>query len=332
MTKLSIVIPVQGNVSELERTLVSVLANRPDDCEVLAVLNTDYDDPYDLSEEVRFLAAPPRAKFVQCANLGIRHCRSPIVHILGAGFEVQEGWADIALEGFENPQLAAVAPVVLSADDSDRVLSAGVTYRSGGIRLSRSLRSAGRLPKPGKKSRLFGPHAAAAFYRVEALDAVGGGLPNTNGNDFADVQLAMELRDAGYSTIFDPRVKIVADELPSWDGHGFRYGLHAERMFWRHAFSQGMVRSLLLHPFTVLAELLGSLPSPAAVTQLLGRMVGCLPSGFYQQPTHQAEKTPAIAPATANVPDGMRIDSAHGKREPAKTGKKSSARVERRAA
>ncbi len=330
MTRLSIVIPVLGNVAELERTLVSVLANRPDDCEVLAILNTDYDDPYNLAEEVRFLAARPRSRYIECANVGIARSEAPIVHILSAGMEVQEGWADAALESFDNPQVAAVAPLILSSDDSHRPLSAGVMYRSGGTRVTRSLRTAEKLLGPDQQHTLFGPSSSAAFYRVGALDAVGGGLPNTLGNDLADIQLAMELHATGYESVFDPRVEILADELPSWDGHGFRHGLHAERMFWLHAAERGKLKSLFLHPFTVLADAVSSLPSPAVFTQLLGRLAGCLPSGFSQQTTHRVAQRPAVESAPAKLPEGMRIDASHESRQSGQ--KKTPAPAERRAA
>src|SRR5437016_2690011 len=70
VARLSIVIPVLGNAADLERTLVSVLSNRPRGCEILAVTNTPYPDPYNLSGEVRFLEAGRKAGFVECANLG----------------------------------------------------------------------------------------------------------------------------------------------------------------------------------------------------------------------------------------------------------------------
>ena len=51
MSRLSIVIPVLGSLDGLEDTLVSVLENRPADCQIVVVLNQPYDDPYDLKDE-----------------------------------------------------------------------------------------------------------------------------------------------------------------------------------------------------------------------------------------------------------------------------------------
>ena len=55
--RLSIVIPALASVEALERTLVSVLEKRPADCEIIVVLNTSYDDPYQLTDEVHFASA-----------------------------------------------------------------------------------------------------------------------------------------------------------------------------------------------------------------------------------------------------------------------------------
>ncbi len=54
--RLSILIPALGIAEELERTLLSVLENRPEDAEVVVVDAFGYDDPYDLgSAEVRLI-------------------------------------------------------------------------------------------------------------------------------------------------------------------------------------------------------------------------------------------------------------------------------------
>ena len=58
MLRLSIVIPVLGDQKPLDDTLVSILENRPANCELVVVHNTPYNDPYGLSGEVQFVQAP----------------------------------------------------------------------------------------------------------------------------------------------------------------------------------------------------------------------------------------------------------------------------------
>ena len=61
MPRLAIVITAVGSVESVERTLVSVLENRPTDCEVFVALNQPYSDPYDLKDEVRFVQNDSRS-------------------------------------------------------------------------------------------------------------------------------------------------------------------------------------------------------------------------------------------------------------------------------
>ena len=55
MPRLSILIPALGSPEALETTLLSVLENRPHDCQVLVALGIDYANPYQLDDEVEFL-------------------------------------------------------------------------------------------------------------------------------------------------------------------------------------------------------------------------------------------------------------------------------------
>jgi len=57
VTQLSIVIPATGTQEQLDQTLVSVLENRPSDCEVIVPHAFDYKDPYDLHDEVTFVGS-----------------------------------------------------------------------------------------------------------------------------------------------------------------------------------------------------------------------------------------------------------------------------------
>src|SRR5438552_8233728 len=82
--RLSCVIPAVGTTLDLETTLVSVLEHRPDDCQIIVVVNQPYADPYGLSDEVRFVAAKG-ASLSACATLGIQLSDGEIVHVLATG-------------------------------------------------------------------------------------------------------------------------------------------------------------------------------------------------------------------------------------------------------
>jgi GT2 family glycosyltransferase len=270
--RLSIVIPVLGDQKALDDTLVSVLENRPANCELLVVHNAPYDDPYELAGEVRFIEAPRKARFAECVNLGLSASRAPVVHVVACGVEVRPGWADVALRHFRDPQVAAVTPVLVHQDDDQKVVSAGLGYRAEGIvcRVGQ-----GSSPDEAGQDELCGPDALAGFYRRAALEAVGGFSPSPL-DILTTIDVALELRHAGYDCVFEPqsRAKVAAAAVRGQTG--FRHGRHSEQLFWRWAAAHGRLRSTAAHAALVAGECVVSLWRPCMLSQLLGRAVGLI--------------------------------------------------------
>ena len=310
MSRLAIVIPAVNGVDSLESTLVSVLENRPADCQVIVAANFAYDDPYDLSGEVQFLAAPDRTNFVGCANLAIDATSAPIVHLLAAGCTVSEGWADVVLKRFDDPRVAAVAPLVLDATEHDRVLAIGLEYGAAGVRRQRGGKL-NRVRAAGSKV-VFGACGFAGFFRSSALAAVGG-LPDQTGSTLADVELAYALNRIGYQAVCEPAAEVYSSRTPFPCEGAIRQGFYRERQFWRNAGSVGWMKSLVMHPFVVAIDTLASLPSPAAVLRLCGRLWACCQVGHYvrhyQELRHGMEPADVvpIEPAAGRV----RMDDSH---------------------
>lgn len=268
MRKLSIIIPVLGRLEHQENSLVSVLQNRPADTEVLVVLNRPYADPYDLSGEVRFLQARRGAGRVECLNLAIRESQAPIVHVLACGVEAVEGWTASPLRHFRDPQVAAVAPLLLSSEEPRHIVAAGVgSSRGGGLRLVGEGRAEGSLGP--WTSQMLGPSLLAGFYRKAAIEAAGGF--DASLGRAADIDLAIRLRASGYRLLLDPQSKIHAADDCQLSTRGFRAGLEAERLFLRHVAEGDWIGALAAHALLVAAEFFRALPRPASLTSLLGR-------------------------------------------------------------
>ena len=123
------------------------------------------------------MAAPGGSDFVACANLGIGATRAPLVHVLAAGCKLADGWADAALKHFDDPRVAAVAPLVLQCGRRERVLAAGIGYSAGGSRRQRRPRFK-RAQAVGTRRACLAPAAMPGFYRKSALEAVGGWTRN----------------------------------------------------------------------------------------------------------------------------------------------------------
>ncbi|MEE8450581.1 MAG: glycosyltransferase family 2 protein [Thermoguttaceae bacterium] len=284
MPRLSIIIPVPGDLKGLEETLLSVLENRPKDCQIVVVISGNYDDPYGLAGEVDFVRAGRGIGLIGCINAGICASRAPVVHPLLCGVKVGPGWADIALARFDDPVVAAVAPLVLDGQNPPRVVAAGVTYRWAGI-----VRSIGRGLSPEDALRrcpvlrdpvlrdpaAYGPDISAGFYRKAVLrrfglfDAEAGDLLST-----LDMTLAM--RRAGLGCAIEPRCLTYVGQAPTVSMSPLQRGRQIERLFWRWLPRRGRLGSVASHALIVLAECLQCVVRPTVAFRLVGRLLGML--------------------------------------------------------
>jgi GT2 family glycosyltransferase len=328
--RLSILIPALNSPERLEHTLVSVLANRPEQCEVVVVLAHPYDDPYDLLDEVRFVAARRGAGLAECANLGMRECHAPIVHLLACGAIVEEGWTHAPLEHFRDERIAAVAPLVLDENNRARVVSAGLEYHPGGVRRLRDCGlSAAVVREPA--ATILGPTAQAGFYRRLAVSPTRALFDASMGDALVDVDLALRMRQSGYISRFEPTSIVYHAPDDSPEPSGFAAARQAERLFWRHAPISGWTRSIALHGLVVCGEFSRGFPRTVALTHLAGRVVGSCDWGFHWRQRRRWTLPPAefgSEPTTegaANPSDPAeatgarcRFDRRHAKLDPSK--------------
>lgn len=275
MPRLSILIPADGGAERLERTLVSVLQNRPEACEVIVVTRGAYDDPYNLADEVSFVSAPHSVRAIEQIQQGLRHCHAPVVHVLHAGLEATDRWTDAAVAHFDKASIAAVAPLVVNARDPRRVVSAGLDYRASGRMI---VRTAGEPVDglAGGSQPIVGPTLAAAFYRLEALTRASDEFTAGLSTELAQVDWALVLRRMGYAARFEPASRVLGEADPPEGIAKSRHAWQAERLFWRHAGTLGWARSLAAHATLLVTESLGNWRAPqVAVSRLAGAVVGC---------------------------------------------------------
>ena len=278
MARLAIIVPYLGQAKLLEDTLVSVLSNRPRDAQVLVVLARFYDDPYDLEGEVQFVRTSGRAGWVASLNAGIEASRAQVVHWLACGAEVSEGWADAAIGHFDNPRVAAVAPLVVDQGQPDRVIAAGMSYHVGGlVRPLAAGKSLGDLPVQPRG--VLAPHPATAFYRRSVFDQAGL-LDRRAGDRWAGVDLGLVLHHLGLRSVLEPRCRVAVRPEASFRRGAFGDAMESERFFWRWATATGLWRSLLLHGVLLTGEALRGLTDLSILSRWAGRLLGsCLALG-----------------------------------------------------
>lgn len=263
MTRLSIIIPAGGDVSLLEDTLVSVLANRPPQCEIIVPHGGNYDDPYALQDEVQFLELPPRSSTADQIAAALDATTAPFVHLLAAGCEVDEDWCSPALECLSDPNVASVAPLVFSDEQLEILRCVGVAQGISGRRVEKG-RGLSSTSHRLARLRVIGPTRLAAFYRRDALDCIGG-WPAAVGA-LADIDVALSLRSLGYETAVKHGSYVVCQSPTTERIGAFTRSRQTERFHWRHA---GGFLANLLHPAAMLAHCLsagGPLAMLAAAT------------------------------------------------------------------
>ncbi|MBN2296768.1 MAG: hypothetical protein JXM70_30360 [Pirellulales bacterium] len=301
MQRLSIIIPLTGSVQRMEDSLVSVLENRPDNCQIVVVLNEVYADPYDLKDEVRFVYTPIGCSPVECLNRGIDAAEGQIVHVLTPGTEVSPGWTEAALAHFEDRRVSAVAPLILRRDDPHRVVSAGLEYCRGGS-FRRTAQGSQLAGIPHQARSTLGPDMLAGFYRKSALDLVDRFCGET-GAAYSAVDLAMKLQHAGSECVFEPDSRVYAHESITINEGVVLETLQAERLFWRWAPSQGLLGSLPIHAFAICWHVFRAFPRPSMTGRIVGRFLGLCGIGLHgRHYRHMAQLRGRSGSATAHVP------------------------------
>lgn len=230
MTSLSIVIPAIGTQTEVDQTLLSVLENRPHDCEILLVHPEEYVDPYDLADEVQ-LHASSHQEMIPLFNEGLGKAQGEFIHLLRPGVQVEHGWCDAVLDLFaDDGSLGAVTPSVYWK----RSVIRGVSFdaRRGKKIMYR------RLPKS------TAPLLGIGFFQTAALRFMQG--YDQSYGELADVELGIRMRSGGYQCRNCADSELVLQHQPS-DGLqlGFAGGKRRARLLQaarQHGFASGMQR------------------------------------------------------------------------------------------
>jgi GT2 family glycosyltransferase len=199
---------------------------------------------------VQVVAFRRRQGFCAAANAGVAVARGEVVELLNDDTEVTAGWAAAALARFQDPLVAAVAPLVLSWPDGTWVDSAGDRYYLGGVAGKRG--HGERLgPAHLHACPVFGASASSAFYRREALVRVGA-FPQAFGAYFEDVDLAFRLHRAGYQVVFEPAARVLHRGSASYGRRPSRrlreqQSHNEEQVFWRNLPRRALARALPRH-------------------------------------------------------------------------------------
>lgn len=300
---LSIVIPAPRDPALLEATLVSVLENRPADCEIVVALGFAYDDPWHVADEVRLVPAPPGSGLASCANVGIAASAAPVVHLLAAGWLGTPGWTRRPLELLDDDDVQAVAPASVTAADGP-IAAAGIRVTRGGRRMN-------VVPAPGAIDaagiRPAAPLLEAGFWRTDALAAAGPGFATCCGDWLADADMATALACLPGRVAFAPESRVVRGPTAERP-RAFTAGLQAERLFWRSLARGGFATALVAHAAEVVRDAVATAPL-GTLAMLAGRTAALMQVGGYLPRLARLRAVRAAADAAARRT--LRIDGPH---------------------
>jgi hypothetical protein len=193
--RLSIVVPVGQDLAAFETTLISVLENRPDHCEVLVSHDGRYDDPFDLQDEVKFVIGAS-ANTVDLVHAGADVAMGRFVHVLADGIRATENWVEAAIEKFESFDVGVVAPVVRH-HQTGRIVAAGWTDAADRLCQPVAVGKAD-APKPSRKK--IGAYLQASFWRRDLLASLAEAFES---GDTTESTYAYEflIREAGWRSV-----------------------------------------------------------------------------------------------------------------------------------
>jgi len=262
----------------LEETLVSVLENCPSHSETLLACSDSYEDPYELSDEVRFVRQASTSWTV-LANAALQQARGRFVHVLQPGMTVDSGWQQDACDFLARCSDSIVGATPRIEYESGDSATVGISFSASGRR--RYLDSAPDGPQPVTAKSMFGPCNQGGFFRRTRLIEAGGWNEAIH-SDAADIELALRLRSLGFDFVHRPESILRGPNRQggSMPASGYALTRDLERTYRTY-------QTLGVLPRRKIVAKLGRMFSGDS---LLGRWIG----GFGQLPMTESTVSPAL--------------------------------------
>ena len=207
--RLSIIVPHRHNDARLEMTLLSLLENRPHECEIIVVHDGSYSNTYHLEDEVLFIAEQGTVSTARLLNAGVMAACAPVVGVVLDGTLVSAGWSDSALHLLISSQCSAVA-VGLRGVNASTAVWGGVDSR---LLQRGAAAQSGRLLSKLPSQSCLGPSLSCGFYRRRVLLSLTGWNEELD-EQLLDVELALALAACGITCACDSQATVAVSAPP----------------------------------------------------------------------------------------------------------------------
>ena len=255
--------------ASLERTLLSVLENRSDDCEIV-VIHHHYHDPYELGDEVRFVrVGSHNLTLGHQFALGLRECDAPIVNWIYPGVTVTKNWFEEPIKLMEDPYIGSVSTVIKQNDT-------GSTKDVCGLQQTFTFDRKEISQADAKKTGMLGPTKWCAFYRKAALQQIDQKFRFGHGN--FDLEYAMALKMIGFECQMATQSLAEIDLGNVAEVSEFKLGRERQQLLWRHATMNGSFQATVATAAAIFGETIGAISSPHKLLSVAGRLTSMLSS------------------------------------------------------
>ncbi|MCS5491104.1 glycosyltransferase family 2 protein [Algoriphagus limi] len=145
---------------------------------------------------VRVINSPVNLGFAGANNLGIRKATSDFLFFLNNDTELQKGVIESLLEGFSNPNVGAICPIIRYDEDPSRIQYSGFTPINS---LTGRNKLEQELPiQPWKETSYF--HGAAVMISSKVVEKIGE-MPEDYFLYYEELDWSQRLRDKGYKIL-----------------------------------------------------------------------------------------------------------------------------------
>lgn len=207
--KASVIIVAYNSAAHLQR-VVDALSNQSfDDFDVIIWDNASTDNACEvlrLPERARVIRSSENLGFAGGNNAAAKLTDAPLLVLLNPDAFPEPDWLErLVLACERRPKAGMIGSLQLDDADPERLDGLGDVFHVAGI----PYRGGCGAPAPAQvePGDVFGPCAAAALYRREAFDAVGG-FDERYFCYVEDVDLAFRIRLAGWTCFFESRAVV----------------------------------------------------------------------------------------------------------------------------
>ena len=265
--RLTTIIPWFGNTSCFDETLASALHHAAADAQTIVVHDGRFIDTYGLGDAIESVEISGEATLAKLLNAGLAMAEGSVVCVLRPGVELTSGSFDQLAEAFADINVGSVSGQLLSPRSLDKLVCSGV---EAGFGFSRKLAGDDMVVSRRNLQRTapVGSTLWAGFYRVNALDVVGG-FDETIDCQYLDLDIALSLNQAGYTCQFVPEVAASMDVVKPFYREADRtHGRSAQRSIRRHG-NESFGRAIV----SGVGELFGGIVNPSRLIHLSQRFL-----------------------------------------------------------